>query len=44
MLEIFLDFYYRNFLIILNQKRWKKKEPAEYEVREEASFSNLILL
>ena len=36
MLEILLDFYYRNFQVMLNQKGWKKKEPVEYEGREEA--------
>jgi len=35
MLGIVSDFYYRNFLVILNQKGWKKKEPVEYEGREE---------
>jgi len=36
MLGIVSDFYFRNFLIMLNQKGWKKKEPVEYEGREEA--------
>jgi len=35
MLGIVSDFYYRNFLVMLNQKGWKKKEPVEYEGREE---------
>ena len=36
MLGIVSDFYYRNFQVMLNQKEWKKKEPEEYEGREEA--------
>jgi len=36
MLGIISDFYYRNFQVMLNQKGWKKKEPVEYEGREEA--------
>jgi len=36
MLGIVSDFFYRNFLVMLNQKGWKKKESAEYEGREEA--------
>jgi len=36
MLGIVSDFYYRNFQVMLNQKRWKKKEPVGYEGREEA--------
>ncbi len=36
MLGIISDFYYRNFLIMLNQKGWKKKEPFEYKGKEEA--------
>ena len=36
MLGIVSDFYYRNFQVMLNQKGWKKKEPVEYEGREEA--------
>jgi len=43
MLGIVSDFFYRNFQVILNQKGWKKKEPIEYEGREEAiRFKQLL--
>jgi len=43
MLGIVSDLYYRNFLVMLNQKGWKKKEPVEYEGREEAiRFKQLL--
>jgi Zn-dependent peptidase ImmA (M78 family)/DNA-binding XRE family transcriptional regulator len=43
MLGIVSDFYCRNFLVMLNQKGWKKKEPVEYKGREEAiRFKQLL--
>ena len=43
MLGIVSDFYYRNFQVMINQKGWKKKEPVEYEGREEAiRFKQLL--
>lgn len=43
MLGIASYFYYRNFQVMLNQKGWKKKEPIEYEGREEAiRFKQLL--
>ena len=43
MLGIISDFYYRNFLVMLNRKGWKKKEPVEYQGREEAiRFKQLL--
>ena len=43
MLDIVSDFYYRNFQVMLNQKGWKKKEPVEYEGREEAVHFKQLL-
>ena len=43
MLGIVSDFYYRNLLVMLNQKEWKKKEPVEYEGREEAILFRQLL-
>ena len=43
MLGIVSDIYYRNFQMIINQKGWRKKEPIEYEGREEAiRFKQLL--
>jgi len=43
MLGIVSDFYYRNFLVMLNQKGWEKKESVEYNGREEAiRFKQLL--
>ncbi|MDH4218780.1 MAG: XRE family transcriptional regulator [Candidatus Aminicenantes bacterium] len=43
MLGIVSDFYYRNFQLMLNRKGWKKKEPVEYQGREEAiRFKQLL--
>ena len=43
MLGIVPDFYFRNFLVMLNQKGWKKKEPVEYEGREKAIHFRQLL-
>ena len=43
MLGIVSDFFYRNFQVMLNRKGWKKKEPIDYEGREEAiRFKQLL--
>lgn len=43
ILGIVSDFYYRNFQVMLNRKGWNKKEPVEYEGREEAiRFKQLL--
>ncbi len=43
MLGIVSDFFYRNFQIVLNKKGWKKKEPVDYEGKEEAiRFKQLL--
>lgn len=43
MLGIVSDFFYRNFQVMLNRKVWKKKEPIDYEGREEAiRFKQLL--
>jgi Zn-dependent peptidase ImmA (M78 family) len=43
ILGIVSDFYYRNFQIMISQKGWRKKEPIEYDGREEAiRFKQLL--
>ena len=45
MLGIVSDFFFRNFQVILNRKGWKKKEPIDYEGREEViRFRQLLIM